>query len=97
MNDVDPQAVRDFLAEVRWDAERASIGEASGWIVKVRDDEFGSESFYGIYETPEAALLDSHRMHAEVHRGHPDGEPGWTLTVHPMYLPDKPGERGARR
>lgn len=82
---VDPRAVRDLLADARLASARADAAEARGWVVVSRDDEYGHLHITGPYETPEAALIAAQRDHEAVNSSLPDGEPGWTHTVHPLF------------
>lgn len=76
-----------LVAQIQADSELADVADAIGWVVVSRDDEYGRLYLSGLHPTPEAALIAAAEQHVSLHRGHPPGEPGWTLWVYPLHPP----------
>ena len=73
------------MAELRAGNEALELDEAIGWTVVSRDDESGTETHFGFYAEPAAALEWAAEHEKDVNRGNPEGEPGWTARVVPIF------------
>lgn len=61
--------------------------QATGWLLLCTDEETTRHSCYGPYADPVAAFAASQAFAAELHRGQPVGEPGWSLSILPLLPP----------
>lgn len=73
-----------LIGRLRAEHEDELRRNAIGYVIVVRDDEFGTLSATGLWPDYATAKLVALRENGDLHRDHPDGEPGWTSTVVPV-------------
>jgi hypothetical protein len=78
-----------LLADIEVRMHRDHERDAEGWLVVTVDDEFSSVVHAtGVFETAEAALVESGRRYAADREHAQEGEPGWTHAVVPLFRSD---------
>lgn len=81
-------AVLDLLGKAIVASDRSDAEQAVAWVVLSRDDQYGTTTLYGPFETEMEAAVWADRHYLDVHRGHPPGEPGWTVSTLPLLSKD---------
>jgi hypothetical protein len=94
MIEFDPRHLGVFMAEIEHTSNEMDRADAIGWLVVCIDDEAVARGdtdcvvgCYGIFHSPEEALVEAGKHDADLANVDLQGDPGWTHLIKPLYAP----------